>query len=416
MNTILTIAVRNVLRNKRRTVLTAITMTAGIAFFIMLDSLFSGMDRGAIDNMVNLALSSVKITTRAYEADHEAFPLDYGINNLRDTEAFLLKQKRVKAVAPRTSFLAQLSNYENSLPVLGIVVDPEKDKRVFTLADYTKGPGFSSDSKREIILGSDLAKELGVKPGDPITLSARSRFDAQNADDFTVAGVVTTSDPTLNKSAVYISFEAANDFIDLGGLVTELDVSLERRTNLADFVADSRGVALAVSTAFPELYAQSFRELGAGFLALLKQKRSWSLMIILIVLLIAAVGIVNTVLMSVYERIREVGVLRAFGLEKAEIVRMFLFEGTIIGLVGSILGVILGALSVWYLTAVGYPVDKFFGNISGGMPIWGTLYGEWNPGTMAFAFCFGVATAVIASIVPARKAAGLEVTNALRFV
>ena len=135
----------------------------------------------------------------------------------------------------------------------------------------------------------------------------------------------------------------------------------------------------------------------------------------LFILLLSAVGIVNTVLMSVYERIREVGVLKALGFRGREVVWMFIFEGFFVGCLGSFLGAALGVLIDCYTIFVGFSLQKF-GDVGGGFAFWGTLRGEWSPEFIIFAVIFGLVLAVLAAAIPARAAARMSATSALRFV
>jgi putative ABC transport system permease protein len=379
----------------------------------------SGLDRGSMDNLINLSTSAVQIYTKEYDEDKESYPLKHGLKDLAGIEKTLLSYERVKGVTPRTKFLGELSNYEESIPVIGTIVDPEKDKTVFKLTEHLVGNYFSEKNEREIILGKDLAREMNVEPGGFITLYALTKYESRNADDFKVVGLFNTTDPALNNNGVFISFNAANSFLDLENTVTEMDVQLIQRINFDDLLDDMQDVLVLVEKELPALKAYSFKELGAGILALVKGKKNWGAGMTLVFLLIAAVGIVNSVLMSVYERIREVGVLRAMGMGGKEITWMFMFEGIMIGFVGSLGGIILGAISVFILTTYGWPLDKIYGDMyidTAGFPVWGTIYGEWNIPLIIGVFFFGMLTAFLASIPPARKAAKMEVTNALRFI
>jgi ABC-type lipoprotein release transport system permease subunit len=417
MNTVLRIALRNVIRHRRRALITAITMMVGIGFFIALDSLYNGLDRLSVDDLINYRDSSVKIYSAAYDADRESYPLDKGIADVGAVESWLKSDKRVVAAAPRTQFLAQAGNYRDSLYVVGTVVDPAMDSQVFALKNVLIGSYFTpqAGTDRQIILGKELADRLGLKIGDTVLIAASTRYEAQNADDFTIIGLLSTSDPTLNKSTAMITYDAANDFLDLGGLATEIDVRLRHRVNLSDTLADAASVAAGVKAAFPSLEPYSFQDLNKGFLTVLKQKRIWGYVIMLFILLLSAVGIVNTVLMSVYERIREVGVLKALGFRGREVVRMFVLEGFFVGCLGSLLGAALGILINCYTIYVGFNMQKF-GDVGGGFAFWGTLRGEWNPGAILFAVIFGMVLAVLAAAIPARSAARMTATSALRFV
>jgi putative ABC transport system permease protein len=419
VKTLIKIAFRNLMRHKRRTLLTGIVITVGLALYIFMDSVMSGLDRGSIDNMINLTTSAVKIHTKAYDEDRESFPLKYGLEDIQKIQKVLHADDRISGIAPRTLFLGELSNYDKSMPVLGTVIDPENDKTVFTLTEYLVGEYFSPENEREIILGKDLAKDLKVKPGDYITLYALTKFESHNADDFKIVGLFNTTDPNLNKTGVYITYSGANEFLELETTVTELNVQLKHRINFDDLFKDMQNIQESIRNKFPALKTYTFEELGAGVLELVRQKKLWGAFMTLIFLLIAAVGIVNSVLMSVYERIREVGVLRALGLEGRDIMKMFMCEGIIIGFIGSLVGVLLGASIVLVLTTYGYPLDKIYGDMyvdTTGFPMWGTIYGEWNIPVIIACFFFGMITSFVASIPPARKAATMQINQALRFV
>lgn len=132
------------------------------------------------------------------------------------------------------------------------------------------------------------------------------------------------------------------------------------------------------------------------------------------VLLIAAVGIVNTILMSIYSRVREIGVLRAYGMTPRDVTRLFLLEGLAVGVVGSALGVALGIFFDFLMIAKGFDLTSMADRF-GSLPLSGVLRGEWNPGAIAFGFLFGVAVSLFAALVPARQAARMNPTSALRF-
>jgi putative ABC transport system permease protein len=141
------------------------------------------------------------------------------------------------------------------------------------------------------------------------------------------------------------------------------------------------------------------------------------MVIMLIILLIAVVGIFNTVFMSVYERIREIGVLRANGMKGGDITTMFVLEGVITGLLGSLLGLALGLGINLLLVVKGIPMEKIAGNMStAAYGIAGNIYGQWNWPGISAVFILGVLVAAIAGIIPARKAGRIRVVEALRFI
>ncbi|MCX7726947.1 MAG: ABC transporter permease, partial [Chitinispirillaceae bacterium] len=162
---LLKIAFRNIIRHKRRTFFSAITIAVGIIFFIIMDSIMAGMDRGAIDNMIAFKTGALRIQTKQYSAEKDAFPLKYGVENYDEIRSFLSLYKKIKGVTYRTPFLGILSNYSGNKTIIGTVIEPATDSTVFNLPKYIEGSYFTEENEREILIGKKLAEELGVSIG-----------------------------------------------------------------------------------------------------------------------------------------------------------------------------------------------------------------------------------------------------------
>lgn len=419
MNTLFKIAVRNVLRNKRRTAITGIVMMFGIGLYIYADSILKGMDRMTIDNMVNYTESFLKVRTPEYVSNLQGNPLEYGIPDPEGTiRAILAADPAIKAAAPRTRFVARLSNYEDEIPVLATAVDPVRDGEVFRLADaVAEGLWLDKAEPGSVVIGADLAEELGLGLGDYVLVSASTVYENVNADEYRIAGLLAAPDPSLNKAALFMAFRDADEFLGLDGLVTEIAAAGRAYPALDALLKGADGAAAAVSKALPGLKADPIRVLAQDYLAMREMKGKFSSVIILIMLVIAGVGIVNTILMAVYARIREIGVLRAYGMTAKEIKRLFTLEGLIVGAVGSFAGVLLGVGIVALTSTYGLSFEQVIGEVDmGGIPIMDRLYGEWNFGNMAFGFLFGLFVSFLSALIPAKRASKMQVTDALRFV
>jgi putative ABC transport system permease protein len=409
------IALRNTLRHKRRTIITAVVMTAGISSFIAFDSIIAGMDRMAIDNMEAYTVSSLKLRSPTYVEDMAANPLDKPLP--RPEEALAALASRGISATPRIRFVARASNYEDSIPILADAVDPVLDRKVFKVAESLREGAWLGGPK-SVVLGAALAEELGLEVGDTVLVSAQTVNDATNADEYAVAGLVSTPASEINRSGLFMSLADARELLAAGGeagaLVTELDAALPRAPTLAQAIRRGDETAASLRAALPGLRIDPISFLASDYLNLRNAKSKYSYILVVVVLLIAAVGIVNTILMSVYSRVREIGVLRAYGMTPRDVSRMFLLEGLAVGLVGSILGSGLGALLDLLMIAKGFDMS-FFAERMGSIPIGGILRGEWNPGAIVFGFLFGLLVSLAAAQVPARKAARMEPTAALRF-
>jgi putative ABC transport system permease protein len=417
MGTLWKIALRNTVRHARRTVITAVVMMVGIAFFVFYDSLLAGLDRMALDTIAEYTLSSLKIRAPAYVQDIQATPLDKGLAHPQEALAAVAAQGLQGA--PRIRFVARLSNYTDEIPVLADAVDPAADERVFKLAQaVTDGEWLSRAAPRSVVIGAELAHELSLKVGDTVLVTAQTVHDVTNADEYTVAGLVSTPAPEVNRGGLFIPLDDARVLLDTpagpGALVTEVNVALPRAPSLAAALSQGEAVASRLRAALPAERTDPIGSLASAYLALRNAKAKYSLIPVIIVLMIAAVGIVNTILMSVFSRVREIGVLRAYGMTARDIKRLFTLEGLALGLVGSTLGVAVGALLDFILVARGLSLGSLSQSL-GSLPISGVLHGEWNPKIMIIGFLFGVVVSLIAARIPARRASRLQPTDALRF-
>lgn len=417
MGTLWKIALRNTIRHKRRTIITAVVMMAGIGTFIAFDSILAGMDRMAVDNMTDYTLSSLKVRTPAYVDDIQATPLDKPLSDASRVLSAL--QGRGMAATPRIRFVAIVSNYNDDIPVVADAVDPEGDKAVFKLSSAViSGSWLAPGAGKTVVMGSTLAKELGFKVGDSVLISAQTVDDVTNADEYSLVGIVDTPAPEVNGSGLFMPLQDARALLvtpDMpGGYATEIDASLPREPTLNAAIASGEKAAASLRAALPGLRVDPISYLARDYLSVRNAKAKYSFVLIFIVLVIAAVGIVNTILMSVYSRVREIGVLRAYGMTRRDISRLFTLEGLALGLIGSLLGVALGAFFDFIMIVRGFSLEAM-SNSMGSLPLSGVLYGEWNPRTMVTGFIFGLVVSLIAALVPARRAAKLEPTAALRF-
>jgi ABC-type lipoprotein release transport system permease subunit len=419
MDPIWKIASRNVIRNRKRTLITCVVMTVGIGLYIGYDSVLAGMDRLTIDTMVSYSSSSLKVRTSEYAEEERGSPLEYGLADPKGTmEAIRKAAPEISAVTPRTLFVAQVSNYTDSEPLIAAAVDPAADGKVFKVASAVgEGSWLSSNGDHEAVVAASVAKELGLKLGDGVLLSARTVYENDNADEYRVVGIVGSSASLSGTASVYLSYSDAKALLGAELPVTEIDAALARAGSLDAELSGAAKAAAKVRAALPGLSVAPVGEAAKDYLALRNSKDKASLLLVVMILLIAAVGIVNTILMSVYSRVREIGVLRAYGMTQKDIRQLFTREGLIIGALGSLAGLALGALIDWFFTAKGLNIAAAFGNMDlGSIPVNATLYGEWRPQSFAVGFLFGILVSWLSARFPAKRAAKLEPTDALRFV
>jgi len=418
MGTLLKIAWRNVMRHRRRTIITALVMSAGIGIFIFFNSVLAGMDSLTIYNMIDLNESSVKIKARGYADNPSASPFDYLIEDSTGLGMAIRKaDARILATAPRFKTYATLSNYQDSRPVLLTVIDPATDGTVFTTREFIEQGAWFDGRENQVIMGAALASDMGLKIGDPVLISAETVNENINADEYFIIALLNTADPTLNEGGVFMAFADAEKLLGRENLATELNCSLATGSSVDKTMSASLEAAKKIQSEHPGMEAADIATMAQGYLAMRNMKAKYSSVIILIVLAISGVGIVNTILMSVYSRVKEIGILSAYGMKAKEIRNLFITEGAIIGVIGSLGGALFGIAATAYMVYVGIPMQALIGKVDmGGLPIAGTLNGEWSASSIASGIVYGIVVAVLSAWIPARMASKMKPSAALKFI
>ncbi len=406
---LLVLAWRNVFRHTRRTIITAAAISVGLIAMIVMNTMMNGMDKMASENIVQFETGHMEVFAKGYYREEGIFPLDTIIENPAELMSFIMSVTGVKSATPRVKFQARVNNGIDELPVLGIGIDKESEHKVFQ-TPHALVAGDYLESKDDLLIGTGLAEDMNMEIGSYLTIITRDRNGTYNALDFFVAGLVNTGHPLFDRNAVIIDISVAQELLSIGEGVTEICIRAEsdkRLQELKQNIAAGIGKEYEVLL-FEELYASLFQV--SGF------KRTMQTMTALIVVIIAAVGIINTMLMAVMERIPEIGTLKAMGFQNIDIVKMFLYEGGIIGIFGSLIGCIFGILFSLYLIFVGLDLTGYFEDVDAVYPVEFIIKGEFDPGMILLVFIFGLFVSVLVTLWPVRKATKLEPVDALRYV
>jgi ABC-type lipoprotein release transport system permease subunit len=406
---ILNLAWRNVFRHTRRTIITAVAISIGLSAMIFMDTMMNGVDKMAQQNIVEYETGDLEVFAKGYYREEGFFPIDTIIENPQMLINELKTVSGIKEVVPRVKFQCEISNGVDELPVLGIGIDLENESKAFkTPGAVVKGHFLQNPD--EIVLGEFLARDLNVAVGSPVTVITRDRNGTYDARDFTVVGILSTGHPLFDQNAVLMSIKVAQELLAVPGSVTELSIKSKDDNNLKPLkekISQKIGKEYEVFT-WKELYASIFEV--SGF------KRTFQFLLALVVVIIAAVGIVNTMLMAVMERIPEIGTLKAMGFSNFNISKMFIYEGGIIGVFGSLIGSLFGILVSLYLTYYGIDLSRHFQNINIPYPIKFIIKGEIDYSTIFMVFIFGVIVAVLVTLLPVRRTTKFEPSEALRHV
>ncbi len=294
---------------------------------------------------------------------------------------------------------------------MGIIgIEPEKEVDVNLAEQHViAGRTLTSDDADMIFIGKGLAEAMGVQVGDRITLTGRSTHEQMRRRTMTVVGIYDLGMPDIEKQTIYMSLKEAQDLYDLNAESTEVAIALKQ-------VGQEPAVIAALKPALPgyeiESYDTNFPELKTA----IGRKSSVMNIISVVILVIAGIGVLNLLLMAVYERTREIGLLGALGLKPRQISLLFILEGTLMGLVGVVAGTVLGLIFNGLLMKVGLDYSSYSSLTSYMALISGRVYPSWGVENL-----FGRALTVaiisaLAALIPAREASRREPAEALHFV
>jgi putative ABC transport system permease protein len=423
MRFLLTLAWKNLSRYRRRTIITALAIAVGIALFIMADAFLLGAEMETVRNLLYFETGSARIMQKKFWEEKDYLLISY---YLQDPEAIQAElQKAGYESTQRISFFGEimkLEQREGSFQIKMAGIDVETDSKVFKLADgIGEGDGhFLEAGKPEIIIGKDLASDLDVKLDDWVLVTTKTAGEAYGKSgswddlELKVVGLLNTPNPLINKGSAFIPLDYAKERLMMGNGATEVVVHFPEWEDSASEVAKIKKDLQNLPDA-ENWEVLDYKQLAREFIMLASTKSGAAQIILLLIFIIAVIGISNTMLMAVFERVKEIGMMRAMGMKDKTIVWAFFLEATGIGIIGALMGLILGILLTAYMVTWGLDFRSMIqgmGNI--GYRTAGIFKAWWNPQTMVLAFFTGIIISGLVSLFPALRAVKMQITDCLR--
>lgn len=408
MGKLLRMAWRNVWRNWRRTLIALLAIALGLTALIFMDGLIGGSRQAIYGNAVRLQGGNVQVHAPGYREKAKRLPL-LPLTDANAAVQAALAQPQVVAASRRINTGGFSSSREATLPVLISGIEPEQEAPVGLLAqNIVQGRYLAADDEDLILIGQAMADRLDVDVGDRITLVGRATHEQMRRRTMTVVGIYDLGLPEAEKRMVYVSLAEAQTLFDLRDQATEVAVALES-------VGQEETVVAALRAALPGYEVASWEELNPEMKQSLDVDELFMNIFGLVVLLIAGVGILNLLLMAVFERTREIGLLAAMGLKRREILVLFLLEGVLIGLLGALAGCVLGGLVVSAVGQIG--IELSVAELGEMMALLGDrLYPELQVDLLVERALTVAVIAALASLYPAWRASRREPAEALHYV
>ncbi len=402
------LAWRNVWKNKRRTVLTLLTIMVGCAMIIFFRAINDGGHETMIEDSIAANTGHIQVHEKGF---WENMSIDYAFIPEGAVMKHLRSDPRIAASSRRVHAAGLVSFENNTFGTLIQGVDPDREKMVSTLHKTIRPGGryLMQEDGKQIVIGETLAKNLGVKVGDSISMLSQGFDGSIAAANLTIVGVFKTLNPRYDQGLIIMPLSTAEELFTMMGYISSIVIKLKSTSDMEAVRANMRALPNT-----KHLEIMGWDDLTPELIQAIVMDDLFGNIFYLILFLITAFGVLNTVQMSVFERTREIGIMMAIGTRPGQIVRLVLFESVFISLLGVALGAILGSAVSFYFTI--NPID--YSNYQKELEVFAMattvipakLYLSNVAVTSLLTFLFGV----LFSIAPARRASKLNPIKAIR--
>lgn len=400
------IAWRNIWRNKLRSLVVILAVTLGLFGTLFILALSNGMVEQKIATTIENEISHIQLHDPQFVQDNSLqFAIKYG----NAISGKIQSLEGVNAVTERIKMTGMASTAATGTGVVVYGIAPDKEKAVTKISDLlVDGDYFQKTSRTpRIVIGSKLGTKLNAKIGSKIVLTLQNVNGQLSYGLFRVSGIYKTSNGMFDEANVFVE---RDDLASVTGfdpaMSTEIAVLLDN-SELTDQVTDRiRGL-------FPDLSVMSWKQLQPVLLALQSMMDQFSFLLLIVILIAMAFGIINTMMMAILERTRELGMLMAVGMNRGRVFVMIMLETLFLTLVGAFFGVVISAITIYYTGKNGLDFTAW----AGGFESFG--YSAFIYPVLYLPFYIGltflvILTGILSSIFPARKALKLNPAEAVR--
>ncbi len=408
---ILKIAFRNLFRQKRRSLYTAISIIIGSTLL----SISIALAEGGYGNIIEMFTRGFTGHVQIHSEDYLEKPGLYKNFDYTDEIANVIQNgKLVQSHAPRiySGALAFIDKKTTGTRIIGI--DPTMEKQTTTIASKLGEGQFISDTStdnphNEIVIGRGMADILKAQINSKVVLISQSADGSIANDIFKVVGIMAKGSDNTERMNCYMHLYKAQEFLVLPERVHEIAIVLDSHKNAYQAVGELQ--TLLSAPQYQKLSIAPWQKVEEMFFNSMQADKAGNNVMIVIIVLIVGLGVLNTVLMSILERTREFGIMKALGTTPGKIALMIIVETFMLAGLGATIALFTGALANWPLVEYGI---KYSRPLSVGGIYFEGIHSGWILEAFATPFIVVITTAVVVSTIPAIKAARIKPVDAIR--
>ena len=403
MAQIFTMAFRDLGRNRRRSFFSALAVAVGLALLMLLASVIQGEMGSALESAIQLQTGHIQIRSASYDENKSSLKWEDLVENPDQIVTKIAALSQVKAVTPRLYASGFLSTGDESTGVRIYGIDPQSPANNPYREGMLSGDFLTADDSNGLLIGRPAAAKLHLQVGDKVSLSVNTSNGDVQEQTFVIRGIYTTNTYGFDSSTIFLPLAKAQAITQAENHASTIYILL-KDTSQTDSVARALKAPAG-------LKVFTWKDLNKLFVEFETLANSYIGFFYLIILAITASVIVNTLIMSVYERTREIGILSAIGMKGRRIMGLFLAESFLLAVGGILMGLILGGFAIFLFNIKGYYVGNMGLN---GMLISDTIRARLTTdNTIRVSIMTFVAT-ILSGLYPAVMASRMEPVQALR--
>lgn len=401
---IIILAWRNIWRNKARSLIIMLSIMLGLFSSLAVVAIYKGMMRARVRTVIDREVGHLQVHDARFKEDYLAafiLPTDAALE-------LIDKMPEVRATTRRTVTTGMLSTATGSSGITIYGVVPHEEKLISQLDKIIiEGKYFSDEIRNPVLIGKKLAKKMKLNVKSKLVLMFTDSTNNMVSAAFRVAAIYESENSSLDERTVYVVRESLNTLLGIGSSTHEVVVLLHRDEDLDRVMA-------ATQKLFPTLMVERWEDLSPETELMVNTVNQYAYIILIIIMLALAFGIVNTMLMAILERTRELGMLLALGMDKVKLFFLILFETVFLTLVGCPFGLVISWFVINYFNTKGIDLSIFGDEMMSSFGFTTFVYPEFPLDKVSGMLLIVVATAILSSLFPAIKALRLSPVEAIR--
>jgi len=425
MITFLKISWRNVFRSLRRTIIIALVIAMGYTGMLFSWGMMNGFLNQSIDMLINSHLSHIQIHEKGFNNN----PVIKKNIKEHDKIYNLIKDNsNIKAIAKRVKSQGMINSTETSSGVMIIGIDPDSEVKVSNIKDsLTEGKFIEKEDKNTIYLGKKLSEKLKAGIGDKVVLQASTINNEVGGAAYRIKGIFQTNSPEFDKAMVFITLKASQKLFEIKDYISEFAIILKKPKLLNETKTDivslltlpsplaGEGEKAVQPSHLTQYEVLTWQEIMPGITRTIEMSTKMIYIFLIIILIAISCSIINTLFVVIFERFKELGIMKAIGTKPFQIFVLVLLESFWMCFIGLILGGILSLITMGYFSNVGINLSAYSKGMSM-IRLGSILYPTVTFSQAIDCVILTVIIVTIASIYPAIVAGRIKIVKALKFV